>query len=66
VGLFIGLATMAFVTPAFEEFLFQTNPFDPAIYLSCFALLLGVAVLAMAAPAQQAARLDPTRALRDE
>jgi predicted permease len=66
VGLVIGLATMAFVIPVFEGFLFQTNPFDPAIYISCFVLLFGVSMLAMVAPAQQAARLEPTRALRDE
>ena len=65
-GLLIGLAAMAFVIPAFEEFLFRTNPFDPTIYLSCFSLLLAVAVLAMFGPAQQAARLDPMLALRND
>lgn len=65
-GMVIGIIAMAFVTPTIEGFLYETNPFDPVIYLSSGLLLLLVGLLAMAAPAQRAIKLDPALALRNE
>jgi putative ABC transport system permease protein len=66
IGMLVGAASMIMITPAIGDFLYQTSPFDPSIYLTCSLLLFVVALLAMAAPAKQATRLDPMHALRDE
>ncbi|NQZ09512.1 MAG: ABC transporter permease [Algicola sp.] len=66
IGLAIGLFSMTFITPTIAEFLYQTDPYDPIIYGVCSVILLIVSLMAMAAPAQQATKLNPSDALRSE
>jgi len=62
VGLAAALVAGRFVAPL----LFETSPRDPLILSAVAALLLLTSVAASALPARRAARVDPTRALRDE
>ncbi|MCJ8268804.1 MAG: ABC transporter permease, partial [Psychrosphaera sp.] len=66
IGLVIGLFSMTFITPVIASFLYQTDPYDPTIYGMCSIILLIVSMMAMAAPAQQATKLNPSDALRSE
>ncbi len=65
-GLIIGFAGMIFVTSFIDEFLFETNPLDPIVYLVCTFVLLLASLVAMFAPANQATKLNPVNALRDQ
>ena len=46
--------------------LYGVSPLDPATYLGVLLLILVVAALASLVPAMRAARVDPTRVLREE
>ncbi len=46
--------------------LYNTSPFDPAVYASVAALLLIVVTLACLMPARRALRIEPSEALRQE
>ena len=46
--------------------LYGVSPLDPATYLGVLLLILMVAALASLVPAMRAARVDPTRVLREE
>jgi predicted permease len=49
-----------------EALLFQVEPFDPAVFGSAAALLLGLSALAAWLPARRATRMDPARTLGSE
>ena len=51
---------------ALNSFLFGISPADPRIWLAGGAMLISAALLASAAPAWRAARIDPVRMLRND
>lgn len=65
-GLVLGLITSLAVTRLIRSMLYETAPFDPAIFIVVSIGLLTVAVVACVSPAWRAARLDPMQALRIE
>lgn len=65
-GVALGLAAAALLSRALESFVWGVEPLDPLTYLVVAMLLLAIAALASLAPAQRAARVDPTVALRQE
>lgn len=65
-GVVLGLGGAALLSRALESFVWGVDPLDPLTYATVAALLLVIAALASLAPALRAARLDPTRALRQE
>ena len=66
VGLFAGVLLAAFFAPRLAPFLFQVEPFDPAVFLGATAIVGIVALSACALPSLRAARQNPTESLRDE
>ena len=65
-GLLLGLAASAMVVRLIQSMLYETEPLDPAVFVSVAATLLLVAGLACLIPAWRASRLNPTQALRTE
>jgi putative ABC transport system permease protein len=65
-GLVLGLLGSLALGRTVATFLYETNAFDPAIYVGVTVLLLLVATVACLAPARRAARFDPMSALRGE
>jgi len=45
---------------------YQSNPYDPIVFGSAVALLVGAAMAATYIPARRAMKVEPTRALRTE
>ncbi len=66
IGCLIGLAGAAAASMLLRSFLFDVSPFDPLVLsLAALAILL-LAIVASLLPAQRAAAVDPTLALRSE
>ncbi len=65
-GLVFGLAASAAAVRLIRSMLYDTQPFDPAVFLAVAGTLLMVAALACIVPAWRASRLDPMQALRTE
>jgi putative ABC transport system permease protein len=65
-GLSIGLVLSLSVARLVKSFLFGVTPLDVATYLAAIFLLLALGNIAALTPAISAARIDPSRALRDE
>ncbi len=65
-GSVLGLAASAALARLITTMLYETQPFDPAVFAAVAAALLAVAVLACIVPAWRASRLDPAQALRAE
>jgi putative ABC transport system permease protein len=65
-GLVLGLAASAAIVRLLRSMLYETRPFDPAVFVTVAALLLAVSALACLAPAWRASRMDPMQALRTE
>jgi len=65
-GLAVGLAASAGAVRLIASMLYQTEPLDPAVFVSVATLLLFVAAFACLLPAWRASRLDPMQALRTE
>ena len=66
VGVTLGLGLALFAAKWIQPLLFQQSARDPATYGLVAALLLTVALLASALPAQRATRADPNSALRTD
>ena len=65
-GVVIGLVATAAATQVLRNFLYGVSPHDPVSLMIAAVILLSVALLASAVPAQRAARVDPMVALRYE
>jgi ABC-type antimicrobial peptide transport system permease subunit len=65
-GLGLGIVLAFAATRLVASFLFGLKASDPVTWLVSAGVLLGVAMLAGAAPAWRAARMNPMNALREE
>ena len=65
-GLAIGLSAAVAAGRFMKPMLFETSPYDPAVFAATTALLFVVAVVASLVPAIRASRVDPNVALRVE
>ncbi len=66
VGILLGAAGSLAAARVLRSLLFQVAPGDPMAIAAAAAVLGAVALAAAAGPARRAARLDPTRTLRQE
>ena len=66
IGIVIGLCMALALTRLVGDLLFGVSPNDPGTFLTVALTLTLTALLAAAIPAMRAARIDPTRALRQE
>jgi putative ABC transport system permease protein len=65
-GLVLGLLASMGTARLIQSMLYDTEPFDPAVFAAVALMLLSVAALACVLPAWRASRLDPVQALRSE
>jgi putative ABC transport system permease protein len=65
-GVVIGLVAAAGLSRVISTFLFGVQPLDPMTFVLVPVLLIATALLAVAAPAWRAARVDPVEAFRAE
>lgn len=65
-GVAIGLAGAWAASGLIRSFLFEVNPFDPAVLAAAALVVFALALAASAMPARKAAAVDPIRALRGE
>ena len=66
VGAAVGTVAAVGLTRFIESFLFGVRALDPAVFVAAPVVLLGVALVAVWAPAVRAGRVDPVEALRSE
>ena len=66
IGLACGLAGSVAAVRLIRSMLYETQPFDPAVFAVVMVTLLAMAMLACIVPAWKASRLDPMQALRTE
>jgi ABC-type antimicrobial peptide transport system permease subunit len=66
----VGIAVALPVSVALSRFLrsqlFEVTPFDPGTLIACIAVTAAMVIVAAALPAQRAASVEPTQALRME
>ena len=65
-GVALGVGLSLFATRALAQFLFETTPLQPEIFVSAVSLLAAVGVLACLLPGIRASRLDARAALSTE
>jgi len=63
-GLGLGVGLAAWLSFMMAGMLYETDPFDPAIFLLIITTLAGTALFACLIPARRASRVDPLEALR--
>jgi putative ABC transport system permease protein len=66
VGIAVGIAAALALTRVMTTMLVGVKPTDPLTYVAMAALFLVLAAVSSWLPAQRAAALDPTAALREE
>ena len=66
VGLVVRIVMAVGLARLMVILLFETEPWDPAVYAGVVELILVVGVLASLLPAVRAARMDPVRALQSQ
>ena len=64
IGVVIGIAAAALITPLMDSQLYGVRAFDPTTFVVVPLLLLSIAALAALVPARKAMRIDPLAALR--
>lgn len=65
-GLALGLVAAALLTRFLDTLLFAVKPTDPVTFVATAAVLALTALVACAAPAWRATRVEPAVALRQE
>jgi predicted permease len=65
-GLVIGLVASAVLTRFLSSQIYGVHAFDPVTYISVTGLIMAISLLASAAPAWRAARVDPMKTLREQ
>jgi ABC-type antimicrobial peptide transport system permease subunit len=65
-GVALGTGVSLLATRVFSQFLFETTPLEPEVFLSAILLLGAIGVLACLLPGIRASRLDPRTALNSE
>jgi ABC-type antimicrobial peptide transport system permease subunit len=65
IGLGSGLAGAALATRWLSDFLYQTSPRDPLVFVSVVVVLAVAGIAASLVPARRAASVDPIVVLRD-
>jgi ABC-type antimicrobial peptide transport system permease subunit len=65
-GIAVGVAAVLGLSKLAADLLYGIRPNDPGNLVLAVVALASVAIVAAAAPALRAARLDPTRALRED
>jgi ABC-type antimicrobial peptide transport system permease subunit len=66
IGLFLGVAGALALGKVLASFIYGIAAYDPLTFAAVAALLAAIALLASIIPAYRAARIEPTRALREE
>ena len=66
IGLVIGLGASAVLTRFISSQIYGVHAFDPVTYVVVTGLLVAISLLASAAPAWRAARVDPMKTLREQ
>jgi putative ABC transport system permease protein len=66
IGVAAGLAISTVITRLMSGMLFHIRPIDPVTFASTSLLLILVGIAASSVPAYRAARLDPTKTLREQ
>jgi predicted permease len=66
IGLLLGVAGALALGRVLASFIYGITAYDPPTFAAVAALLAAVALLASIIPAYRAARIEPTRALREE
>jgi predicted permease len=66
IGLVVGLAASALLTRFISSQIYGIPAFDPVTYIVVTGLLISISLLASAAPAWRAARVDPMKTLREQ
>jgi len=65
-GIVLGAAGSFAMTRFLQSLLFHVQPHDPAAMTAAVAILSAVTLIAAAAPARRASKLDPMRTLRQD
>ncbi len=65
-GIALGAAASLLAARLLRSLLFHVGPGDPAALAAAAAVLCAIALLAAAAPARRASRLDPVHTLRQD
>jgi putative ABC transport system permease protein len=65
-GLALGAAGAIAFSRVLAQYLFNTRPTEPAVYVAVAGFVLLAGTIACLAPARRATRVDPLRALRSE
>jgi putative ABC transport system permease protein len=63
-GVAVGLLGMALAAPSLTSLLYGISPLDPLTLGWASMVLIAIALVASAVPAQRASRIDPLKALR--
>jgi putative ABC transport system permease protein len=64
IGTVLGVIAALLLTRLLRSMLFQVGPADPAVYVAMIGVVIAATLFASWIPARQAARVEPTEALR--
>lgn len=66
IGIVVALPVSVALSRFLRSQLFEVQPFDPGTLIACIAVTAAMVIVAAALPAQRAASIEPTQALRME